>query len=148
MHLKYLFPISLMICLCCSCGNKQNDNQQQDTSREKSDQSSRQQEKTDAEIKNDIELSENLKSQGLKLGKVKIKSSDTAASDHVLRAYLIFKQDFKDTLRVTVTDKDKLEYGRLHKAIKRRAGDADFVDFIFTSKTDIESKSHILIDRF
>ena len=53
-----------------------------------------------------------------------------------------------DELRISVTDKNGLEYGRLNKSIERKAGDAGFIEFVFTSKTDIEDESHILIEAF
>ena len=38
------------------------------------------------------------------------------------------------------------EYGRVHKVIHTKAGDASFFDFVFDKRTNLEAKSLILVD--
>jgi|AntDeeMinimDraft_5_1070356.scaffolds.fasta_scaffold00936_6 hypothetical protein len=149
---KYSLLALFMVGLLISCGDDKQSHSQNDSNKTddkyKSIANERVIDRTNARIKNDIELSDPLKARGLELGKVRIMTSDTAATDHILRAYLIFEKDFMDELRISVTDKNGLEYGRLNKSIERKAGDAGFIEFVFTSKTDIEDESHILIEAF
>src|SRR6187431_1330628 len=58
-----------------------------------------------------VTLSDDLKKKGLELGKTYI-TSDTLATDNLLMVYIIFNQDYSDTLKAKVFDDKQLEMGR------------------------------------
>ncbi len=81
-----------------------------------------------------IDLSDNLKQQGLKSGKF-------AVSDSILTVYFMFDKDFNQTIKVKVLDKNGLEYGRTNLLLQGKKDSAQYVDFKFDGRTKIESKS-------
>jgi len=91
---------------------------------------------------NDVIVSDNLKTNGLKTGKIIISGTDST-TDNILSAYLIFEKDFNQQLSVKVFDEQGLEYGRTNQLISAKAGEAKYVDFIFDKRTNIDGKGKI-----
>jgi len=91
---------------------------------------------------NEVILSDNLKTTGLKTGRIIITSTDST-TDNILSAYLIFEKDFNQQLSVKVFDEQGLEYGRSNQLIAAKAGEAKYVDFIFDKRTNIDGKGQI-----
>jgi hypothetical protein len=81
-----------------------------------------------------IQLSDSLKLKGLKTGKY-------AVSDSILTVYFVFDRDFNKTIKVKVTDKNGQEYGRTSLFVTAKKDSAQFFDFKFDKRTQIESKS-------
>lgn len=94
----------------------------------------------------EITLSPQLIEKGLQMGKYNIKSGTNDANDNLLVLYLIFNKDFNQTLSLKAYDKNNVEIGRSKLAIKGKMGEAEYFDFQFNSKTDIASKSKIIIE--
>ena len=94
----------------------------------------------------EIILSNTLIEKGLQTGKYEIKSNINDGKDNVLVLYIIFNQDFKQNLFLKAFDKKNIEIGRSKLAITGKKGDADYFEFQFNDKTDIESKSKISIE--
>ena len=92
-----------------------------------------------------IILSESLKSKGISAGKNYI-SSVGEGSNNQLTIYFIFENDFRDTLIAKAYDKEGMETGRCKMEITGKNGDAGYFDFIFDSRTRLESKSIIKIE--
>lgn len=90
----------------------------------------------------DIRLSEELKQQGLGLGKVLV-DKDSAGTDNVLVLYVTAARDFDGTMSAVAFDKDGLEYGRASAPVKLAAGGADYLTLRFQSRTDLERKSRV-----
>jgi len=88
---------------------------------------------------NEIILSDELKSNGLKTGKITVTSTDSA-TDNVISAYLIFEKDFNQQISIKVFDDHGLEYGRTSQLVSAKAGVAKYVDFIFDKRTNIDGK--------
>ena len=91
---------------------------------------------------NEVVVSDNLKTNGLKTGKIIITSTDSA-TDNMISAYLIFERDFNQQVSIKVFDGQGLEYGRTNQLISAKAGEAKYVDFIFDKRTNIDGKGKI-----
>lgn len=91
---------------------------------------------------NEVTVSDNLRTIGLKTGKIIIASTDTT-TDNILSVYLIFDKDFNQQLSIKVFDEQGLEYGRTTQLISAKAGEAKYVDFIFDKRTNIDGKGKI-----
>ena len=94
----------------------------------------------------EISLSNSLIEKGLQTGKYEIKNDVNQENDNILVLYLIFNKDFKQTLYLKAFDKKNVEIGRSKLEITGKKGDADYFEFQFNDKTDIESKSKISIE--
>ena len=94
---------------------------------------------------NEITVSDNLKTNGLKTGKIIITSTDST-TDNILSAYLIFDKDFDQPLLIKIFDEQGLEYGRTNQLVSAKAGEAKYVDFIFDKRTNIDGKGKISIE--
>ncbi|MFN5418364.1 MAG: hypothetical protein ACK5B9_15000 [Flavobacteriia bacterium] len=92
----------------------------------------------------DIDLPENLKTQGIEFGKSTI-SSDSVGSDNLLNLYVIFNKDFKGEFTAKVLDDKSKEMGRARTEILGKKGDAKFFMFHFDEKTNIDSKNKIVV---
>jgi len=92
-----------------------------------------------------IEISPALTNLGLGAGKFYI-SQSKGASDNVLTVYMIFDKDFKRKISVKVYDKKGQEYGRTSAVVEGKAGEASNADFIFSPRTEIESKSSFVLN--
>lgn len=92
-----------------------------------------------------IELSKPLEASGLSYGKFKIISNPSDV-DNTLRIYLIFNQAINRSVSIKVFDNKGAEYGRLNATLSGQAGTAQYVDFVFDPKTEIESQSHFVIE--
>lgn len=91
-----------------------------------------------------IELSPNLKNQGVNFGKFSI-SESKGASDNILTVYLIFDHDFNKKISVKVFDKKGQEYGRTTAIVEGKSGQAFNSNFIFDTRTEIEAKSKFIL---
>ena len=91
---------------------------------------------------NDIIIADNLKTNGLKTGKILIRSTDTT-TDNILSAYLIFEKDFDQKILVKVVDDKGLEYGRTTQLVSAKANEAKYFDFVFDKRTNINGKGKI-----
>ena len=92
-----------------------------------------------------LSISEGLSQKGLKTGKFKV-ATDSTGKENVLTAYLIFDNDFSDVITAKLFDTGGLEYGRSNMNITARKGEAKYFDFIFDSRTNIESKSKFTLE--
>lgn len=92
-----------------------------------------------------VEMQPELKNKGLEFGKTTI-TSDTIGEDNLLLLYVIFNQDFTDSLTAKIYDEQMLEMGRAHVAVSAKKGEAKFVEFRFGKHSDIDSKNKITIE--
>lgn len=92
-------------------------------------------------FKSTLTLSDDIQKQGLSSGKLNI---DHGA--HKVSIYLIFNNDYSDTVTAKVFDKEWVEYGRCKAYIKGNKGDAQFFDFQFDNRTDFEMNSNIVLE--
>lgn len=101
----------------------------------------------DKTLQCEINLSDNLVNQGLSTGKFSIEDSKNIGENNILVLYIIFEDDFKNTLTAKAYDKQNLETGRAKIEVEAKSGDAGYFDFIFDERTYIEVKSKIMIDQ-
>jgi hypothetical protein len=92
-----------------------------------------------------IELSENLKNSGLSTGKFFI-SQSKGASDNVLTVYLLFDRTINKKVSIRVYDRKGREYGRTSTVVEGNAGEANYIDFVFDPRTEIEAKSKFTLE--
>ncbi len=92
-----------------------------------------------------LELTKVLQEKGLKGGKFRI-ATDDSGHERVVSFYLIFDKDYKGQVSAKIFDSKQQEYGRTTASIETKAGKAQFVDFVFDHRTDIERKSRILLE--
>lgn len=92
-----------------------------------------------------VSLSEDLKKRGLELGKTYI-TSDSAATDNLLMVYVIFNQEYSDTLKARVFDDKQLEMGRTAAIVQGKKDEAKFIEFHFDKRTNIDSKNVLTVE--
>jgi hypothetical protein len=100
----------------------------------------------DRTLQCEISISQKLLNKGLSTGKFSIENSKIGGENNVLVLYIIFEDDFTDTLTAKAYDKQNLETGRAKLKVEAKAGDAGYFDFVFDERTYIEVKSKIIID--
>jgi len=93
-----------------------------------------------------ITLSEGLSKNGIKTGKFIIDSDTLGGTKNKLTLYLIFEKDFSGNIKVKSFDKNGLESGRTNMNISGKAGNANYFDFIFDRRTNIEQKSNLVLE--
>lgn len=91
-----------------------------------------------------LELSQELIHKGLEPGKFYVK--DSLGKNNVISIYLIFANDIKEQVLLKVVDSKGLEYGRTTQEVSGKKNEARFFDFVLDKRTDIESKSTILLE--
>ncbi|WP_430412681.1 hypothetical protein [Kordia sp.] len=92
-----------------------------------------------------INTNENIKNKGVSFGKITL-GSIYGGRDNMLNVYMIFDKNFNDTLSLKVFDNNDLEMGRTTKIINAEKGEANFYEFQFNKKTNIDSDSKIFME--
>src|SRR6185436_7903206 len=82
-----------------------------------------------------IDVSENLKSQGVELGKTTL-GNDSTGTDNKVSVYIIFTKDYKGFLLMKAFDNKNLEMGRVKLNLDMKKDEAKFVDFCFDIRTN------------
>ena len=93
-----------------------------------------------------IKLSPNLKAKGIDTGKYSISNNPQGGKDNLLTLYLIFNRDFNDIVFVKVFDKNGLETGRAKLEVAGKKGEANYFDFTFGKRVEIEYRSVIVVE--
>lgn len=92
-----------------------------------------------------IELSENLTSRGLSLGKTKLDSKN-GGRHNMLNVYMIFDKKLNRSLLAKVFNNQNEEIGRTKTQISGDAGEAKYIDFIFDKRTNIDRDFKIVVE--
>lgn len=92
-----------------------------------------------------IELSENLKTRGLSLGKTKLDSKN-GGRHNMLNVYVIFDKKINKNVVVKVYNNQNEEIGRTKSLIAGDAGEAKYIDFIFDKRTNIDRDYKIIME--
>ncbi|MCD2259001.1 hypothetical protein [Psychroserpens luteolus] len=93
-----------------------------------------------------IAMSSDLKASGLSTGKYSISNNPQGGKDNLLTLYIIFDQDFKDIIYVKAFDKNGLETGRAKLEVEGKKGEANYYDFTFGKRVEIEYRSKIVVE--
>jgi hypothetical protein len=91
-----------------------------------------------------IEVSDALKNRGISTGKVKLDSK--GGRHNMLNIYLIFEKNFNRNISLKVYNSDGVELGRTKAMVQGEAGDAQFVDFIFDKRTNIDRDHKVIME--
>ena len=100
----------------------------------------------DKTLQCELNLSQVLLDKGLQTGKFSVENDTVGGKNNVLILYIIFNKDFNSTIMSKVFDKNGLEIGRTKVAIKGKAGNAGYYDFVFDKRTHIEVRSKITFE--
>jgi hypothetical protein len=92
-----------------------------------------------------VELSPALQKLGVGTGKFFIAQSK-GATDNILTVYLIFDKDVNRKISTRVYDRKGREYGRATTIVEGKAGEADYVDFVYSPRTEIEGRSKFVLE--
>ena len=93
----------------------------------------------------DIQLSDDLKKNGLSFGKYYFRSGNEG-NQNILSLYLISDQNVDRKLSAKLYDKKGVEMGRAKLAVKQQKGDAKYHDFVFDPKIIFEYQSKLVIE--
>ncbi len=99
----------------------------------------------DKTFQSQLAVSPALQQEGLSAGRFSISSTDTT-KNNILTAYLIFDKDFNKDVVIKVMDRQGVEYGRVRQQVAGAKGEAQYFDFVFHKRTQIESKSRLVIE--
>lgn len=92
----------------------------------------------------DVALSEELKAQGLSIGKTQVET-DSAGMDNQLIVYIGTDKAFSGAVSAVATDEEGREMGRSGLQLDLAAGNADYFTFKFQARTDLERKCRVVI---
>jgi hypothetical protein len=92
-----------------------------------------------------IELSENLKTRGLSLGKTKLDSKN-GGRHNMLNIYVIFDKKINRNVLMKVFNNQNEEVGRTKTLISGEEGEAKYIDFIFDKRTNIDRDFKIVME--
>lgn len=93
----------------------------------------------------ELTLSEQLELAGLSTGVFTIEHQEKG-ENNVLTVYFIFDKDFDQFIQIKSFNKEGKETGRVNKELKGVKGSAGYYEFLFDSRTVINSKSKITIE--
>lgn len=93
----------------------------------------------------DIELSDDLKKEGLSFGKYYF-GHDKEGHENILSLYLITDSDFSRDLSLKLFDKKGVEMGRTSLKISQKKGQAAYHDFVFDPKIRFEYQGKLIIE--
>lgn len=94
----------------------------------------------DESFTNELSVHDNLKDAGIEFGKV---ISENESFD----VYVIFHQDYSDTLIAKVFDKNGQEIGRSKVLVEGKKDDANYVTVDFEHPTNIDFDSKLTIEK-
>ena len=92
-----------------------------------------------------INLPSELRSNGIEFGKSYV-TNDTIGVDNLLVVYIIFNKNFEGKLTAKVFDDKSLEMGRASLNLKGKKDEANYFEFHFDKRTNIDSKNKITIE--
>lgn len=92
-----------------------------------------------------LSYTESLTEKGISNGKVTLKN-DKEGTDNLLSVYLIFSKRFKGKILAKVYDNQGLEMGRSTIKVDAQDGDADYYDFHFDKRTNIDRDGRIVLE--
>ena len=96
-------------------------------------------------FKNQVVISDQLKTKGIQTGKIIIHGTDST-TDNILTTYFMFDNDFDQNIVVKVISEEGQEYGRTTQNLKGQKGEAKYIDFVFDKRTNIDSKGKLLFE--
>ena len=96
-------------------------------------------------FENEVIISNELKSAGLKTGKIIINSTDSTTGN-ILTIYLIFDGNLEKSITIKVVNDSGQEYGRVTEFVKGNKNEAKYVDFVFDKRTNIDGKGKITLE--
>lgn len=91
-----------------------------------------------------VSLSDTLRVKGLQMGQITLGSVNDG-TDNLLSVYFIYNADVNTSVTARVLDEQGLEYGRTKASISGKKGEAGFVDFVFDKRTNIATKSKVIL---
>jgi hypothetical protein len=100
----------------------------------------------DKTLQCEISLSQELKDKGLSTGTFSIQNDSAGGENNRLTLYIIFNKDFNADVSAKAFHKNGLEVGRTKTQISGKVSEANYFDFYFDKRTNIEVKSKITLE--
>jgi hypothetical protein len=91
-----------------------------------------------------VSVSDGLQAKGVSIGKVKLDSK--GGRHNMLNIYMIFEKNINRNINLKVYNSDGVELGRTKAFVKGEAGEAQFVDFIFDKRTNIDRDNKVVME--
>jgi hypothetical protein len=91
---------------------------------------------------NEVTIAEPLAKQGFKTGRISFHGTDSSR-DNILTVYVIYDNNIDRQITAKVYDDNQQEYGRTSLKVKGNKGEAQYVDFVFDKRTNIDSKGMV-----
>ncbi len=92
-----------------------------------------------------LKIAKDLKNKGIEVGNFEV-SRGLETNNNQLSLYLAFDADVNQVIQIKVKNKENLEIGRVYDTIVGKKGEANYFDFQFHPKTDIQEKSTIFVE--
>jgi hypothetical protein len=92
-----------------------------------------------------VQLSEPLLQAGVQAGKVYF-NKGVEGNENVVSIYLIFQKDFSKNIAVKALDEKGVEYGRTSLMVKAKKDSANYFDFSFNKRVNLELKSTFILE--
>ncbi len=99
----------------------------------------------DKSFSNEVVVSGALKAAGLRTGKITYHGTDST-TDNIVTAYLIFDKDLDQHITIKVLNAEGVEYGRTTQPVKGGKGEANYWDFVFDRRTNIDGKGKLVVE--
>ena len=94
-----------------------------------------------------VQVSPTLQARGLQLGKSSLSSTDSSGVKQTrLLLYVIFKQNFADTVRVKLYTQQGAEYGRSKILVAGHRDDARPIEVRFDRRTEVELGTKVAVE--
>lgn len=94
----------------------------------------------------ELVLSDSLKKSGLEISKYLVEDDSDGGKDNMLVIYFIFNEKYNGILTAKAFDKNGHEYGRCSTDVNVNKNEAKFIEFRFEKRSQIESKSKVIIE--
>lgn len=88
---------------------------------------------------------DSLRAMGIEFGKATV-SSDSVGIDNLLVIYVIYTKNFEGKLTAKVFDDQSQEMGRAFASLSGKKDEAQFIEFHFDKRTNIDSKNRLTLE--
>ncbi len=92
-----------------------------------------------------VELSPAFQRKGLTVGRVMVSGTDSS-TDNIVSVYLIFDSSYAGKITARAVDENNLEFGRAGLSVNVASGVAQYMDFVFDRRTNIDRGDKIFLE--
>ena len=92
-----------------------------------------------------IEISPNLVSRGIHVGRILVSGTDSS-TDNKVSVYMIFDSNFDGQITAKAFDKKNKEFGRTRTNVVAGADEAKYIDFLFDQRTNLDRGDKVRLE--